>query len=675
MATTGTIGGLTNGGTLLSSTGTAISIGGAGTITNGITNSAGGLIQGGPSNGSGTAINNSGATAPLTITNNGSIVGAISMGSTTTVNLNAGTVTGNLNGNTNAGSTVNFNGGTVAPGFTIASVGTVNVNTGSFLLNPTTGSTITGAGRVNIAAGSTVGLTGALGATNVVSSGLINLGTNAASITGNYSQAATGQLGITVAGATAGQLNVGGSANIASTGTGIVLHFAGASTLTSFIAMTAGGEGGLTISPTPTVSSDSFDPWLDNPVASKVGNNLLISFAAPSPTQIDQRYQAVTTGAAGGYTSVGLQNQLNAIRGVQGLLDSLAGNRAAGESIFNALISMTPAQQQQFFSQVQPSQLGTAEALLSSALTNNGGLTTSVDNRVYALRNTGGTAAGDETGRGFSAWARPYGETFSQGVKEGVSGFTASSYGVAIGADTLITPDVRMGVAMSLSNTDISFSGAQSGNKTSDLLAQVGVYATWFKDGFFVDGIAAFGYNWYNTKENLSFFGTQRSSNYSGMQYSAKVTAGYDWHTPIGVVLTPNVTLQEIHLDVASQQTTGAGLFNLNVADQHLDVTQLKLGGRLAYPVIQPNGWTFTPELHAYYVRNLNISRVTTSVSFPLGGAFSVSGPQRDADLANLGVGLTIAQKGPFVLSAVYDYTFGQTTTDNTFFLRVKTEF
>ena len=684
LATTGTIGSLVNGGTLLSLTGTAISIGGAGAIPGGITNVAGGLIQGGPSNGSGTAIDLSSSTTPITVTNSGSIIGSVSLTpgsvSVDTVNLNGGTLSGNIVGNYGL-NTVNLNGGTIASGFTVSEVFLLNVNSG--VLNTGTGGVAINNGfAVDVAQGATLAMNGGTiglasqppinGVTpGLNNNGLVNVGTTVGTIASSYSQGATGVLGITVSGTTTGQLAVTGTATIASTGTGVALHFTGPSSITSFFAVTSAG---LTDTPLPTASSDSADPWLDNPIASNVGNNLLISFAAPTPGMINTKYQALTAGAAGGFTSTGLRNQLNAILGVQGLVDSLAGNRAVGEGIFNALGSMTQAQMQQFFSQVQPSQVGTAQALLSSALTNNGGLTTSVDNRVYALRNTGGMAAGDEPGRGFTAWARPYGETFTQGVKEDVSGFTASSYGVAIGADTLIRPDFRLGAAISLSNTDISFSGAQSGNTTNDLLAQAGVYGTWFSNGFFVDGIAAFGYNWYNTKENISFFGTQRTSNYTGVQFSTKVTAGYDWHTA-GMVVTPSLTFQEIHLNVDAHPTSGAGLFNLNVADQQLDVTQLKLGGRVAYPMTQPSGWSFTPEVHAYYVRNLNISRIATSAAFTSGGAFTVSGPQRDADLANFGLGLTIAQKGPFVLSAVYDYTFGQTTTDNTFFLRVKTEF
>jgi outer membrane autotransporter protein len=113
----------------------------------------------------------------------------------------------------------------------------------------------------------------------------------------------------------------------------------------------------------------------------------------------------------------------------------------------------------------------------------------------------------------------------------------------------------------------------------------------------------------------------------------------------------------------------------MNVAGQSVDITQLKLGSRFAYPIERAERWTFTPELHGYYVRNLNTSRIVTSTTFLAGGSFINTSPARDTDIADLGLGLTIAQKGPFALSAVYDYSFGQTTKDSTFYLRVKSDF
>jgi uncharacterized protein with beta-barrel porin domain len=667
---------LQNNGTIIASdpSGTGVNgFGNLGTINNN------GTIQGGPANGSGNAIDLANSPGSTTINNAGSIVGGITITSNSTINLTAGTVTGNILGN-EVNNVVNFNGGTVGAGFTIATVDAVNVNSGVLTVNPTTGVSIVDTTKFNIASGATVNLAGGtIGISEpadpgVTNRGVLNVGTGAGTIGGAYTQTATGQLGITVTPSTAGTLNVNGSAVINSTGPAIALHFTGLTGPSSFTALTA--TGGVTTSPPATASSDSLNPYFDFPVITQNPNTLVISFATPTLPQINNLFCTLFCNS-GAPTSTGGFNQTFAIGGVNTLVDTLFtnGNSAAVVNVFSTLRGLTPAQRAQFFTQVQPSQIGAASALLAQALTNNGGLTTAIDDRVYSLLDGRGMAAGDDVGRGFTVWAKPYGETFTQDRKENVDGFNASVYGIAVGADTLIRPDTRLGGAMSLSNTNVNFAGSQSGNTATDLLFQAGVYGSYFSGNFFLDGIGAFGLHWYNTKENISAFGSQRSSNFNGVQFSAKVTGGYEWRMASGMVVTPSITFQEIHVDLDAHQTSGGGLFDLNVSSQHLDVMQLKFGGRVAYPIVRANGWTFTPEVHAFYVRNLILSRVQSTAAFTSGGAFTVSGPQRDPDLANLGVGVTIAQKGPFALSARYDYTFGQTSSDNQFFLRAKTEF
>ena len=675
IAATGTTASLLNAGTLLSTTGNGIKISGGGTIPGGITNTASGLIQGGPSSGTGTAIDASGATSPTTINTAGTIIGAVKQGSGADVlNVTGGSITGNIVGQTGSGGQVNFNlgsGGSFTTNGSITNVPTVNVNSGMLTVGSLSGNTISGASRFNIASGATATLNGNVASALTSNAGLVNVGTNSISITGNYTQTATGQLGVSVSGSTFGSLNVSGTANIGSTGTGVALHFLTDSPLTSLTVLTSGG---ITVSPTPTASSDSTDPWLQNPIASAVGNNLVITFAAPSPAQINNIYDVIVAPVPGPLTGTDKQNEIQAINGVRQLLDNLAGNRTVGQGLLGTLQSMNPQQLAQFFRQIQPSMLASAQSLIATALSNNGGMTTSLSGRLLALREAGGMSAGDEPGRGFTVWAKPFIEGFSQGVKEGVSGFTATSYGASIGADTLIRPDMRIGAAVMLSESDISFSGPLSGNRNTALSVQAGLYGTWFMNDFFIDGVIAAGFNRYNTKENISAFGTTRNANFGGTQYSGKIAAGYDWHAN-GVILTPSIALQELHLDIDRHSTNGGGLFDMNVAAQSVDITQLKLGSRFAYPVERPEGWTITPEMHGYYVRNLNVSRIVTSASFLAGGSFINTSPARDPDIADLGLGLTIAQKGPFALSAVYDYSFGQTTKDSTFYLRVKSDF
>ena len=669
----GTLGTSTNSGVIQGVT-AGVSVTSTGTFSV-LTNTATGLIQGGPADGSGTAIDNAASARAMTIANAGTIIGAIKQGTGADVlNVTGGSITGAIVGQTGSGGQVNFNlgsGGSFVTGGSITNVPTVNVNSGMLTVAALSGNAISGASLFRIASGATATLNGNVGATLTSNSGFVNVGTNAISVSGNFTQASTGQLGVSVAGSTFGSLNVGGTANIASTGTGIALHFLSSSTLTSLAVLTSGG---IAVSPTQTVSSDSTDPWLQNAIASTVGNNLVVTFAAPSANQIDTAYNTIVAPTTAPLAGSALNNQNQAINGVRQLLDSLSGNRQAGQALLNVLSTLTPRQLSQFFQQVQPSMLGSAQSLIATALNNSGGLTASVGDRVTALRENGGMAAGDEPGRGFSVWATPTIKGFTQGQKEGISGFTATSYGAAFGADTLVRPDTRVGLSVGLTQTDVSFSGPLSGNRNTALTAQAGVYGTWFQNNFFIDGAAGFGYSWYNTKENISGFGATRNGDFGGVQFNAKIAAGYDWRV-MGAIVTPSIAFQEVHLDIDPHATHGGGVFDLNVAGQHIDVAQMKLGSRFAYPIAQSSGWTFTPELHGYYVRNLVTTRIVTSASFLAGGSFTSTSPARDTDVANLGLGLTIAQKGPFALSAVYDYSFGQTTKDNTFYLRAKTEF
>jgi outer membrane autotransporter protein len=683
IATNGAVNNIQNAGTVIASdpTGTGINVAGnLGTVNNT------GLVQGGPANGTGTAINLTNDQSTTTINSSGSIVGGISLSAANpdTVNLTGGSLNGGINGNFGF-NTVNLSGGTIVAGNTVAGLFVLNVNSGVQNVGAG-GITITGGFAVNVASGATLAVNGGtIGLSSgpaingqpsgLNNSGLVNIGSAAVALTGNFNNAPGSQLGITVNPTSAGQINVTGTANVSSTQ--IALHFTSLTGPTSFVAVTA--TGGVNAAPLPPVSSDSLNPYFDFPIDSLTNpNTLIISFPTPTVNQLNGLFCTLFCGDTGGLTSTGGTNQADTIGGVGQLADALlaSGNAPALTNLFVTLRSLTPAQQVLFFQQVQPSQIGTALAQLAQELANNGGLTTSVDDHVYGMRNNvTGMGGGDEVGRGLTVWAKPYGETFTQNRKEAVNGYTASVYGLAAGADMLIRRDVRVGAAASLSNANINFAGSQSGNTGSDLLFQTGLYGSYFSNNFFLDGVGAFGLHWLNTKESISAFGLQRTSSYNGVQFEGRVTAGYDWHAGPATVVTPSVTFQEIHIDTDANQTQGGGIFNLNVAPQHIDVTQLKFGSRAAYTITQPNGWVFTPEVHAYYIRNLVLTRVANSAAFTSGGSMTVYGAQRDADLADLGLGMTIAQKGPFTLSAVYDYTFGQTQSDNKFFLRVKTEF
>jgi hypothetical protein len=201
---------ITNSGKIISETGTAIYLGAKGAITDSITNTATGVIQGGPADGSGKAIDASLSTANLTINNACTIVGQILFGSgTDTLNVTGGKITGNVSGDSK--DTVNFDLGTGS--FTTAGkfvgIGTINANSGTTTL----AQAVTGASAFNIKSGATVKQNASIQATKVTNAGTLDVGSAKQTITGNYAQ--TGTLAVTITDAANGSLSVSGTANVA----------------------------------------------------------------------------------------------------------------------------------------------------------------------------------------------------------------------------------------------------------------------------------------------------------------------------------------------------------------------------------------------------------------------------------------------------------------------------
>ncbi len=203
---------ITNSGKIISETGTAIYLGANGAITDGITNTSTGLIQGGPADGSGKAIDASLSSANLTINNAGTIVGQILFGTgTDTLNVTGGKITGNVVGDSK--DSVNFNlgsSGSFTTNGKFVGIGTINANSGTTTL----AQAVTGASAFNIKSGATVKQSASIEATKVTNDGTLNVGSSKQTITGNYVQSSSGTLATTITNAANGSLAVSGTADV-----------------------------------------------------------------------------------------------------------------------------------------------------------------------------------------------------------------------------------------------------------------------------------------------------------------------------------------------------------------------------------------------------------------------------------------------------------------------------
>jgi outer membrane autotransporter protein len=617
-----------------------------------------------------------------TLVNSGSVLNGVTLAGTSVLNLTgSGTVAGAITGLAPT-TTLNFNTtGTYALANPIVSVGTVNVNAGALLSLGAIATSVSGALSFNVASLATVNWNGGtIGATTFTNSGLLNVGSTTATLNGSYSQTSSGQLELTILNtATHGLLTMSGPASVVGTPGGIIVNVPTSAAL-GLVGQTitvATSTTSLTVSQASSLTATSTDPYIFFNV-SEVGNNIVLTGTNSLGTVLGIVGGPSDTGATDGLSSTGLQNAQNVRVALNGLLTHLAsiGDTADYDHIVATILSLSPTGQAQLLRQLEPNLILNSEALLNAALAVNGGATTSINDRLIAARATSGMAAGDEVGRGFVAWAQPYGSFETQDGTQGVDGFKVNSYGAAFGLDTMVRSDLRLGMAFGFGSSDIQYSGNLAGNSASVWNAQLAAYGTWFQNGFFVDAVLGGGLNWYSTHENQTALGYTRTGNFNGTQLNAKLGVGYDWAAPNGIIVTPGLSFQETHISMDGYTTSGASVLNLHVNSASADILQSRVGARVAYPMTGYGTYTLTPEIHAYYLHNFGSDQTTMTSYFTGGGpGFSTTSPARDRNIYNIGLGLTVAQVGPMALSGVYDYAGGATSHEHMFFIRFKTEF
>ena len=662
-----TIGSVVNSGAILATdpSGTAIRVSG-GTLAS-IMNNAGGIIQGGS-----VAIDNAGGVGPLAIVNAGQIVGDIRFGSqadSLTIN-GGGTVAGNILGQGGSGASVTFN--TAVPyvlGNTINNVDNIAVQSGTLAIQQFGSVTtpISNALAFNIGTGGAVRLnSGTVQAAAFLNQGLLDVGTGTPVIAGALTQTATGRFGVGITGPANGKLTITGAAALAG---GVVVSaptvaaqavglFGQTFTVLSAASLTAPLVGSTTTSATP-------GPAVVFTVGQS-GNNLTLTGKANPITAL--------VPVSGSFNLSQIES------GLDGLLKLLL---TSNDLVNYAKViapftggTFTTAQQQSILTKLEASLIGSNQVALSSILSLEGPATAALTGRQTAARETNGMSAGDDIGRGYQVWVQPFGSFQTQNATGGVDGSTSNSYGMVAGADTLVRPDLRVGLALTIGNTDIAYSGNLSGNKGTVLTTQLALYATWYQGHWFVDGAAGGGINWYTTHESAPAFGGNREAEFSGTHLTARVGTGYDWMVNSQLTITPYASIQDTHFNLDGYTTHGLGLLDLKVSNKAFDALQSRIGAKAAYTFAR-GGYTFTPELHSYYLHNFGADqRLTTSESFVGGGpTFSTIGPARDRDVWNVGLGLTMAKIGRVTLTGTYDYLGGSTSSDHQVSARFKTDF
>jgi uncharacterized protein with beta-barrel porin domain len=282
-------------------------------------------------------------------------------------------------------------------------------------------------------------------------------------------------------------------------------------------------------------------------------------------------------------------------------------------------------------------------------------------NTAYAsARGQTGFAAGGEA-MSKAAWLRSFVSGADQDATTDadggpIDGYNSSTTGLAGGFDGMIGEQTRLGLSFSYGDTEIDGDGIQN-DKTEIENYQFTIYGDYTADNFYLEGMFSYGLSQIDTSREINFGGLNllAQGDYDANQYSWRFGGGL----PIArgrTTFTPSANFQFTSVSSDSFTETGAGVLNLTVAPEDLDMAVATLGVNWQSSY-QSKGGIWTPQIR-------------TSVSYDFAGdeadsvsnftgqntTFTTKGAEVEELGGAIGGGVTLSHAGgKWDVSADYD--------------------
>ena len=214
------------------------------------------------------------------------------------------------------------------------------------------------------------------------------------------------------------------------------------------------------------------------------------------------------------------------------------------------------------------------------------------------------------------------------------AGYRFATGGVTLGGDYRVCDHFVAGIMGGYANTGATVSQGGSVDVNS---GKLGIYSTAFGSGFYLNTLAAGGYNNYDT--HRTGFGGPAAGSTDGEEFDGLIGGGYDLHQG-NVTLGPVVSAQYTYVGINGFTEAGS-LAPLNILAQNQDSLRSKVGFKIS------SDWTVrgakvTPSFTAGWQHEYLNSRFALDSSFASGAGtvFTASGPElgRDSVVVNAGV-------------------------------------
>ena len=162
-------------------------------------------------------------------------------------------------------------------------------------------------------------------------------------------------------------------------------------------------------------------------------------------------------------------------------------------------------------------------------------------------------------------------------------GFDFDSQGITAGVDYRFTDTTIVGGALGYTTVDAEFHSA-GGDQDIEALT-LSAYGTHYAtDVMYVDWIASYSDNDYETTRNLSAFNTETQGDSSGNYWALSLSAGAELSRG-AMVFSPYARLEYMDAEIDSYTEEGGAGFAINYDDQSLESFTSALGARIARAV------------------------------------------------------------------------------------------
>lgn len=245
------------------------------------------------------------------------------------------------------------------------------------------------------------------------------------------------------------------------------------------------------------------------------------------------------------------------------------------------------------------------------------------------------------------------------GSTSNAAGYDFDMYGAMMGADYLVNESFAIGLTGGYLNSEASLINGGSIETDSYRAA---IYGTFFKGGFYLDGLLGLAYNSYDT-DRLALLG-RATGDTNGLEFTSMLNTGYDFRSgnltfgPVASVAYTRVNLDGF--------TESGSLTPLSYSDQEQESFRTNLGARISY-VIPAGRARIIPSARVTWQHEFMDATQSIDSSFASGPGpvFTVDGPEMGRDSALVTAGLTVQFNPSVAAYAFYTGQLGRTNYDS----------